>query len=90
MAELLDRIHAEIRERMELNRAAVLEYELLEAALAALGPPARVQRRRSAPQPRPSLRALEQPEGEAPQPAAAEPAAPEPEATEPEEIAAAA
>jgi hypothetical protein len=86
MAELLERIHAEIRERMETNRAAVLEYELLEAALAALGTPAPVPRRRPAPQPRPSLRALEQPA--APEAPAA--AAPEPEVAEPEEIAAAA
>ena len=39
MAELLDRIHAEIRERLETSRAAAQEYERLEAALAALGGP---------------------------------------------------
>jgi IclR helix-turn-helix domain len=41
MAELLDRIHAEIRERLEASRAAAQEYERLEAALAAMGGPAR-------------------------------------------------
>jgi len=37
VSELLDRIRREIRERMEAGRAAVLEYERLEAALDALG-----------------------------------------------------
>ena len=41
MAQLLDRIHAEIRERLEASRAAAQEYERLEAALAAMGGPAR-------------------------------------------------
>ena len=45
MAELLDRIHSEIRERLDASRAAVLEYELLEAALAALGEPEPAPRR---------------------------------------------
>jgi hypothetical protein len=36
MASLLDRIHAEIRERLEHNRPAAEEYERLEAALAVL------------------------------------------------------
>jgi MarR family len=40
MAEILDRIHAEIRERLAAGRAAAQEYERLEAALAALGGPA--------------------------------------------------
>jgi hypothetical protein len=43
MAELLDRIHAEIRARLEANRPAVDEYRMLEAALTAIdgvaGPP---------------------------------------------------
>jgi hypothetical protein len=47
MAELLDRIHAEIRERLEASRAAAQEYERLEAALAAMGAPA--PRRAAAP-----------------------------------------
>lgn len=37
VADLLDRIHAEIRERLAASRAAVDEYERLQAALAALG-----------------------------------------------------
>jgi hypothetical protein len=37
MAEILDRIHAEIRERLAAGRAAAQEYERLEAALAAIG-----------------------------------------------------
>jgi hypothetical protein len=40
MAEILDRIHAEIRERLAASRAAAQEYERLQAALAALGGPA--------------------------------------------------
>jgi hypothetical protein len=36
MTTLIDRIHAEIRERMERHRAAVEEYRRLEAALAVL------------------------------------------------------
>lgn len=36
MSELLDRIRREIRERIDAGRAAVLEYERLEAALRAL------------------------------------------------------
>jgi hypothetical protein len=36
MAELLDRIQAEIRERMAERQPAMDEYERLEAALAAL------------------------------------------------------
>jgi IclR helix-turn-helix domain len=35
--DLLDRIHAELRERLAASRAAVEEYERLQAALAALG-----------------------------------------------------
>jgi hypothetical protein len=50
MAELLDRIHAEIRERLEASRAAAQEYERLEAALAAMGGPA--PRRRAPSEPR--------------------------------------
>jgi sugar-specific transcriptional regulator TrmB len=49
MAELLDRIQAEIRERLASNRAAVQEYERLEAALAALGAPAARPRRAAQP-----------------------------------------
>jgi hypothetical protein len=56
MAELLlDRIHAEIRERLEAGRAAAQEYERLQAALAALGSPPRAAapaRPRRATQPR--------------------------------------
>ena len=52
MAELLDRIHAEIRERLEASRAAAQEYERLEAALAAMGGPAPVSRRRVPSEPR--------------------------------------
>ena len=37
MSELLDRVRREIRERLESTRAAVFEYERLEAALHALG-----------------------------------------------------
>src|SRR3954471_22703131 len=36
MSDLLDRVRAEIRDRLELTRSAVEEYEQLEAALAAL------------------------------------------------------
>lgn len=39
MADLLDRIHAELKERLQASRAAVQEYEQLQAALAALGAP---------------------------------------------------
>jgi hypothetical protein len=39
MAELLDKIHAEIRERLEAARPAAEEYERLEAALDAMGGP---------------------------------------------------
>src|SRR5689334_18143200 len=70
MAELLDRIHAEIRERLEASRAAALEYERLEAALAAMGAPAPAPapRRRASAEPRAArganreavLRALEE------------------------------
>jgi hypothetical protein len=49
MAELLDRIHAEIRERLAASRGAAQEYERLQAALAALGGPAQAT---SAPAPR--------------------------------------
>jgi hypothetical protein len=60
MAELLDRIHAEIRERMAESRAAAQEYDRLQAALAALGGPSEApapaaaprRARRAAPQPR--------------------------------------
>ena len=42
MAELLDRIHAEIRERLAASRGAMEEYERLQAALTALeGAPVR-------------------------------------------------
>src|SRR5919206_3261250 len=44
MAELLERIHDEIRERLDASRAAVQEYERLEAALEALGPSAEPSR----------------------------------------------
>jgi sugar-specific transcriptional regulator TrmB len=49
MAEILDRIHAEIRERLAAGRAAAQEYERLEAALAALGTPAPTRRRPAQP-----------------------------------------
>jgi hypothetical protein len=39
VSELLDRIRTEIRERLAASRAAVQEYERLEAALGALGGP---------------------------------------------------
>src|SRR4051794_30840759 len=39
MSELLERIHGEIRERLEVSRAAVEEYRILEATLEALGGP---------------------------------------------------
>jgi IclR helix-turn-helix domain len=57
MAEILDRIHAEIRERLAASRAAAEEYERLQAALAALGatpePAAKPRRaRRASAQPR--------------------------------------
>jgi hypothetical protein len=39
MTQLLEKIHAEIRDRLQASHAAVQEYELLEAALAALGGP---------------------------------------------------
>jgi hypothetical protein len=39
MAELLEKIHAEIRERLEATRPAAEEYERLEAALDAMGGP---------------------------------------------------
>ena len=39
MAELLDSIRTEIRERLEAARPAAEEYERLEAALDALGGP---------------------------------------------------
>jgi sugar-specific transcriptional regulator TrmB len=48
MAEILDRIHAEIRERLAAGRAAAEEYERLEAALAALGSAPEPARRRPA------------------------------------------
>jgi hypothetical protein len=44
MAELLGRIRAEIGVRLEESRAAVDEYERLEAALAALGGPINARR----------------------------------------------
>jgi hypothetical protein len=56
MAELLDRIHAEIRERLAATRAAAQEYERLEAALAALG-----TSRSSAAQPAPRRRRADRP-----------------------------
>ena len=54
MPDLLDRIHAELRERLAASRAAVEEYERLQAALAALGEqaapaPRRARARRAAP-----------------------------------------
>jgi sugar-specific transcriptional regulator TrmB len=52
MAEILDRIHAEIRERLASCRAAAEEYERLEAALAALGSAPEPARRRRPAQPR--------------------------------------
>jgi hypothetical protein len=48
MAELLDRIHAEIRERLAATRGAMEEYERLQAALTALGPPSAERPRRRA------------------------------------------
>jgi hypothetical protein len=39
MAQLLDRIHGEIRERLQTSRAAVEEYAVLEALLGVLGGP---------------------------------------------------
>ena len=48
MAEILDRIQAEIRERLAAGRAAAQEYERLEAALAALGSAPKPTRRRPA------------------------------------------
>ena len=39
MPELLDKIHAEIRERLEAARPAAEEYQRLEAALDAMGGP---------------------------------------------------
>lgn len=39
MTELLDKIHAEIRERLEAARPAAEEYKRLEAALDAMGGP---------------------------------------------------
>ncbi len=65
MAQLLDRIHAEIRERLEASRAAAQEYERLEAALAAMGGPAPRRRDASPRAPRGAnreavLRALEE------------------------------
>jgi hypothetical protein len=46
MAELLDRIHAEIRERLAATRGAMEEYERLQAALTALGDPPSAERPR--------------------------------------------
>jgi hypothetical protein len=75
MTTLLDRIHAEIRERMERYRPAAEEYQRLEAALAVLDS---APRRPSAEAPRPTL--VEAAEAHAPAesadpgtPAAAEP-----------------
>jgi hypothetical protein len=55
MAELLDRIHAEIRERLAASRDAAQEYERLQAALDALGAPA--EPAAAAPAPRRARRA---------------------------------
>lgn len=43
MPDLLDRIRAELRGRLEASREAVEEYRRLEAALDALGKEARVE-----------------------------------------------
>jgi hypothetical protein len=75
MADLLDRIHAEIRERLDETRAAAREYELLEAALAALGEPAPVRRTRkprAAPVEPPALSVAPAPAPEPTPPGAAE------------------
>ena len=74
MAELLGRIRAEIGARLDENRAAVDEYERLEAALAALGGPIKA-RRLKPPSPEPAATS--------PEPVA-ESATPAPAATEPE------
>src|SRR5687768_11599923 len=47
MAELLDRIHAEIRERLAASRGAMEEYERLQAALTALEGPTPAARPRA-------------------------------------------
>jgi DNA-binding transcriptional ArsR family regulator len=62
MSDLLDRVRAEIRDRLELTRSVVEEYEQLEAALAALRasdePPSRARRPRAhRGDPRPRIRA---------------------------------
>src|SRR4051812_41793664 len=99
MADLLDRIHTEIRERLELTSAAAREYELLEAALAALGEPAPVRRARKprAVKPAPALAVAPEPAPPAAEEAAhpvdavlPAPGSPEHDAGSPEEIAAAA
>jgi IclR-like helix-turn-helix domain-containing protein len=51
MAELLERIQSEIRERLAASREAVQEYERLQAALAALDGP---EERAPAPRRRPA------------------------------------
>lgn len=74
MAELLGRIRAEIGARLDESRAAVDEYERLEAALAALGGPITARRLKPpAPEPRPV--AADAPPPEAPAPAPVETAA---------------
>jgi hypothetical protein len=77
MAELLGRIRAEIGARLDESRAAVDEYERLEAALAALGGPIKARRLKPS-SPGPAEEAI--PDAAPPEPIA-EPAA---EATEPE------
>jgi hypothetical protein len=65
MSELLDRVRAEIRERLEVTRAAVDEYQRLEAALEALGGP--IQAPREPRKPVPKI-AAPPPPGPAPEP----------------------
>src|SRR3954470_8088547 len=94
MAVLLEKIRAEIGARLEESRAAVDEYERLEAALAALGGPIRA-RRLSPRKAAPVERAVEAPAAEPPvQAPPAEPAAEAPspaagDAPDPAEAAAA-
>ena len=83
MAELLGRIRAEIGARLDESRAAVDEYERLEAALAALGGPIKA-RRLKPPSPEPAAEAeptadappAEEPAFEPSPPVPAEPQAP--------------
>jgi hypothetical protein len=75
MAELLGRIRAEIGARLDESRAAVDEYERLEAALAALGGPI-TARRLKPPDPEPrAVAASAEATADAPPPEAPAPAA---------------